>query len=42
MGDIMTDIHCEDCDVLDYPTVPQDQANAHELATGHEVVIHVR
>lgn len=38
----MTDIHCEDCDVLDHGKVTQDEARAHELKTGHEVVIHVR
>jgi hypothetical protein len=36
----MIDIHCEDCDALNYP-VSQDEAHAHELKTGHEVVVHV-
>jgi hypothetical protein len=39
----MTDIHCEDCDVLDHATATQDDARAHELThPNHEVIIHVR
>lgn len=33
-------IWCENCDRLDHG-VSQDEAHAHELATGHEVVIHI-
>lgn len=35
------EIYCEDCDRLDHK-VTQDEARAHELSTGHEVIIHIK
>jgi hypothetical protein len=41
MRNATADIHCEDCDRLDHPTVTQDEAREHELKTDHEVIIHI-